>query len=210
MFQQLLKQFRELKSQHALELIGKAIYSIRWGMIPMYMGLWIAIVGYNVQFFIEGWNFFTHLHDSNQWLLFLINALDMTMIGNLVVMVTTGGYSTFVREYMPDELGHMPRWMQGLTSTSLKIKMGMSLAAVSGVHLLRTFVNMNEEPYNAQTVQLQIVIHVIFLISFLAYAVYEKFLHPGNHDDHSHAAAVPTPTHETTEGSHDASDHHAR
>ncbi len=171
------------KSEHVLAFVGRGIYSIRWGMIPMYLGLWVAILGYNLEFFREGWEFFftEGRHDSSQWLLFLINALDMTMIGNLVVMVTTGGYSTFVREFLPKELGRMPRWMIGLTSTSLKIKMAMSLAAVSGVHLLRTFINMSEEHVDLEAVKYQIIIHLVFIASFLAYAVYEKYLHTTSH-----------------------------
>ena len=184
------------KSEHILAFLGRAIYSIRWGMIPMYLGLWAAILGYNIEFFREGWEFFfSGRHDSSQWLLFLINALDMTMIGNLVVMVTTGGYSTFVREFLPKELGRMPRWMIGLTSTSLKIKMAMSLAAVSGVHLLRTFINMSEEHVDLEVVKWQVIIHVIFLVSFLAYAFYEKYLHTAGHTTPHDDAAGHTKPH---------------
>jgi uncharacterized protein (TIGR00645 family) len=138
-----------------VDRVGGAIYAIRWGLVPMYLGLWLPIIGYCIHYFqeifsftfaVEGYYPIFRLHDSSEWLLFILNLIDITMIGNLVVMTTIGGYSTFVKEFKIQSLENKPRWMNGLDSTTLKIKMSMSLAGVSAVHLLKTFIDISDRP----------------------------------------------------------------
>jgi uncharacterized protein (TIGR00645 family) len=127
--------------------IGEATYAIRWGLVPMYFGLWIAIVLYNLHFFREIIDFIfefdggIHLkhNNSNDYVIWILSLIDVTMIGNLMVMTTVGGYSTFVKEFRLDRLANKPRWMNGLDSSQLKIKTGMSLIMISGINLLRIY-----------------------------------------------------------------------
>jgi uncharacterized protein (TIGR00645 family) len=183
--------------------IGDIIYGIRWGLIPMYVGLWIAIVAYNVQFFREiidflfAWSpgaFLPHLrqNDSTHFLLWVLSLIDITMIANLVVMTTVGGYSTFVKEYDVKNLEGKPRWMNGLDSSSLKIKMGMSLIGVSAIHLLKTF--MEAPIVSWDTILKEVLIHGFFIITTLAFTINARLQH-----SHVVTSSEPNETSDTKE-----------
>ncbi len=245
------------------DFAGEAIYSIRWILLPMYLGLWFAMVAYTAHFFSEIYEFvytapefvtltlkatmtiaalilttvsvsslyfkqfpqiiknismgfaflvigmhfaaffpFSSEHTSNEYLIFSIELVDMTMIANLIVMTTIGGYSTFVNEFSPSKLKNKPRWMNKLDSSTLKIKMSMSLVAVTAVHLLKTFVILDDHS-NLILVGTQIVIHLVFLGSMLIFSWNAKLLH-----GHEPAPSFNEPTQKTKlmETSHE--DHH--
>ncbi len=176
----------ETRVSRAITEIGEIIYGIRWGLIPMYLGLWIAIIAYNVQFFREIIEFlfiwtpghmFPHFRENNSthYLLWILGLIDITMIGNLVVMTTVGGFSTFVKEYDVSKLEGRPRWMNGLDSSTLKIKMGMSLVGVTAIHMLKTFMELDHASWD--TVLKEVLIHAVFIGTTLAFAFNAKILH---------------------------------
>jgi uncharacterized protein (TIGR00645 family) len=184
--------------------IGEAIYGIRWGLIPMYLGLWIGMIAYNIQFFREVLEFMfvwpkgasyplLRENDSTHFLLWILSLIDITMIANLVVMTTVGGFSTFVKEYDFDHLVGRPRWMNGLDSSTLKIKMGMSLVGVSAIQLLKTF--MEAEKTSWDDVLKLVLIHVVFILTTLAFTFNAKLLH-GHAPAPSQTAAAPTSGHD--------------
>lgn len=149
--------------------LGTAVYSIRWALVPMYLGLWVAMVAYNIQFFGEIIGFLLKSrHDETDYLLWILALIDMTMIGNLVVMITVGGYSTFVREFHLKS-SNMPEWLNHLDSNSLKIKIGMSLVGVSAIHLLKTFMDVHDTSWD--DVLKEIAIHFTFMGTTIAFTV---------------------------------------
>jgi uncharacterized protein (TIGR00645 family) len=175
-----------------IDNLGEMIYGIRWGLIPMYMGLWVAILAYNVHYFMELFHFLVQwdssgiyfkTNNSTDYLLWILGLIDITMIGNLVVMTTVGGYSTFVKEFELTKIAGKPRWMNGLDSSTLKIKMGMSLVGVSGIHLLKTFM----EPHATwDEIWKEALIHVIFMFTTLAFTINARLLHGKHHHVHEH------------------------
>lgn len=169
-----------------IDAIGRMVFSIRWGLVPMYLFLWIAIVAYNVHFFMELMNFLIHFkpvfpfvefphNDGNAYLLWILGLIDITMIGNLVVMTTIGGFSTFVRAFDTTGRFRMPHWLVGLDSNTLKIKMGMSLVAVSAIHLLKTFMDSHHHA-DWDVVLQQVLIHVVFIFTTIAFTINARFM----------------------------------
>jgi uncharacterized protein (TIGR00645 family) len=170
-------------SPSVLKLLGEIIYAIRWPLVPMYIGMWVAIIGYNVKFFVEIIDFLQLHHKTTaDYLMWVLGLVDVTMIGNLIVMTTIGGFSTFVREYQLDELDRRPRWMNGLDSSTLKIKMAMSLVAVSAIHLLQTF--MDAEHVNWDVVGKQVLIHCVFMITTLIFTFNARLM-PHKQEPHA-------------------------
>ena len=105
----------------------------------------------------------------------VLTLVDITMVVNLLVMVVIGGYSTFVSRI--DLTGHedKPEWLQKVDAGSLKVKLATSLVGVSGVHLLQTFINMQNQ--NLDQVKWQVIIHVVFLLSAILLAFTEHIMH---------------------------------
>lgn len=177
---------------------GQAVWSIRWTMVPMYLLLLVTMTGYSLFFlknllqffFSEGALGFLN-HSAEEWLLFILNQLDITMIGMLTVIICKGGYAIFVQEFggVPKKL--RPRWMSHLDVTMLKVKMSMSLASVSGVHLLKTFVNIAETGKASWgAIGAELAIHGMFLISILVFQmndIFMAFAKRGQpHDENNH------------------------
>lgn len=155
-------------------MIGNVIYAIRWTLVFMYVGLWIAMIAYVGRFYYELFHFLVHFtdrfpyvvlnpNDDNNYLLWVLGLIDITMIGNLVVMTSIGGYSTFISQF--HDTKDMPEWLTKLDSNSLKIKIGMSLVGVSAIHLLQTFM----ENGTWDDVLKEVLIHFTFIGTTLAF-----------------------------------------
>jgi len=161
--------------------IEKFIFAGRWLLAPMYVGLIIGEFVYAYKF-LE--SLVELLHQSStiketDLLLAVLGLVDITMIGNLIAMITIGGYSIFVREINIPGLHGKPRWLNNISSGTLKIKMCASLIGVTSIHLLKTFINI--EHAETKEVVAQVAIHLVFLVSIIVMAIVEKMLHPHPH-----------------------------
>lgn len=125
--------------------IEKSVFSIRWMLIPLYIGLVFAEGLYITHFLheiIEMFHqFMVNYEQQNVLMLFILELVDMTMISQLVIMTVQGGYSIFVKEFDYNLHGTRPRWLtRGLGSSEQKIKLGMSIIGIMIVHFLRDFI----------------------------------------------------------------------
>ena len=152
---------------------------------PLYTGLIIAAWLYLFKFFQELYHIFHNLvnFDDNQMMLSVLNLVDISMVMNLVVMVTIGGYSIFTSKIDVDMHEDKPLWLEDLDAGQLKIKLSTSLASISGVQLLKTFINYREDQLKEDTesVIIEIVIHMVFITSALLLSQTEKITHSYKH-----------------------------
>lgn len=177
-----------------VQLIGKTIYNIRWTMVPMYVALWGAMAGYTFHYFHEILEFmfvsapgFIPLAlnlkaSSNDWLIFILELVDMTMIANLVIMITIGGYSTFVKDFRGIPKKNRLHLLDHLDANTLKIKMSMSIVGVTGVHLLKTFVKIGtDKTLRTEDIILEVIIHLVCVVSMLAFTYNSNLMHRNDH-----------------------------
>lgn len=162
----------------------KVIFASRWLQAPLYLGLIIAQGVYVYHFLIE----LMHLvHDlshvtENEIMLIVLGLIDVVMISNLLVMVIIGGYETFVSRLELDDHPDSPEWLSHVNVNTMKIKLALALVGISSIHLLKTFINMEQYAHDIHTGVMsmgegqlvlggQLAIHGMFLISalFMAY-----------------------------------------
>ena len=172
----------------------------RWVQAPLYIGLIIGAVLYLFKFFqvlLHVWHETLYLTE-NDMMLEILGLVDISMVMNLVVMVTIGGYSIFTSKIDVDHHEDKPLWLEDLDAGQLKIKLSTSLASISGVQLLKTFINYRESEIKqeAEAVIMEIVIHMVFIVSALLLAQTEKVTHSYKHGAH---AAVSGPEEEEEE-----------
>lgn len=157
------------------KLIEKIIFSSRWMLIPFYLGLFIAMLVYTYIYVKE---IYYLIDDAKQMtkdiiLLTTLELVDIVMIANLVKMIITGSYNSFVDKSHGFE-------GENISSGMLKVKMATSLIGVSSIHLLQTFINSKtftgEQNVDWQNIQKQLLIHGTFLIGALILAVID-YLH---------------------------------
>jgi len=166
------------------------IFWSRWIQAPLYTGLIIAAIVYLIKFYqellslVEKFNKITEMDVMVK----VLGLVDISMVMNLVIMVTIGGYSIFTSRIDVDMHEDKPLWLEGLDAGQLKIKLATSLASISGVYLLKTFMNYRNEVEKTSTegVIIEIVIHMVFIVSALLLSQTEKITH-SYHDSHAHS-----------------------
>jgi len=161
----------------------------RWVQAPLYIGLVLASFLYLYKFFEELYHVATKLQilAETEMMLKVLTLVDISMVMNLVVMVTIGGYSIFTSKIDVDMHEDKPLWLEGLDAGQLKIKLATSLASISGVQLLKTFVDYREAELQAgseQAIIIEIVIHMVFIFSALLLSQTEKITH-SYHSSHA-------------------------
>jgi uncharacterized protein (TIGR00645 family) len=168
---------RMKKSAKAFESgIESFIFFSRWFQLPMYAGLAAAGFVYSYKFILEFIHIATGVSTMTEeiFMLGILTLVDMTMVANLLVMVIIGGYATFVSRLNLDSHEDRPDWLQKIDAGSIKVKMAASLVGISGVHLLKSFVNVGQ--MDPEHVKIQIYIHVVFVLSALFLAATEWVL----------------------------------
>lgn len=161
--------------------IEQFIFFSRWMQMPVYLGLIVASLLYAVKFMIQLWylfsNFFTLT--ENTIMLSILGLIDISMVINLLVVVFIGGYWTFVSKIEFEKHEDKPDWLTKINAGTLKIKLIISLVSISGVHLLKTFIDIHNIPL--QDALLQIGIHIVFLLSAVILAYTDKIMHSHSH-----------------------------
>jgi uncharacterized protein (TIGR00645 family) len=157
--------------------IEQFIFFSRWIQMPVYLGLIIASILYAAKFMVQLWHLVTNFSvlNENTIMLSVLGLIDISMVINLLVVVFIGGYWTFVSKIDFDNHTDRPDWLTKINASTLKIKLIISLVSISGVHLLKTFVDIHNVPL--QDALLQIGIHLVFLISAIMLAYTDKIMH---------------------------------
>lgn len=159
----------------------KIIFASRWLQAPMYAGLILGGILYAYKFLMELIHLLVSINEisESELMLGVLTLVDITMVANLLIMVIIGGYSTFVSRMDIDDHEDKPEWLQKVDAGTLKVKLAGSLVGVSGIHLLQTFINIQNN--NPKDVMWQVIIHVVFLCSSIILAYSEKILHEKHH-----------------------------
>jgi uncharacterized protein (TIGR00645 family) len=162
-------------------IIEFLVFFSRWFQAPVYLGLIIGSGLYVYKFMEElaalGMNIdsFTEV----EVMLRILGLIDISMVMNLLVIVIIGGYSIFTSKIDFDQQEDRPHWIDHLDADRLKVKLATSLASISGVHLLKTFIDIHSETNTSKgldALQYEIIIHMVFIISALVLAWIAKIL----------------------------------
>lgn len=127
-----------------IDTLGKLIFTSRWLQAPLYVGLIFVQGLYAWRFIIEVAHLLAdaaHLTET-QIMLATLGLIDTVLISNLLAVVIIGGYETFVSRLKlsghPDE----PEWLGSVNAGTMKIKLAMSLVSITSIHLLRSFIDV--------------------------------------------------------------------
>jgi uncharacterized protein (TIGR00645 family) len=161
--QQLLAEDPLMKSLELL--IEKIILSSRWILVAFYLGLVAALALYAASFAYKlikvAQNVF--VYEDFQMILAMLGLIDAALVASLIVMVMISGYENFVSRF--DEADDQVSFLGKLDSGSLKIKVASSIVAISSIHLLQVFLNINQ--YTDGKLMWLTLIHLAFVVSAL-------------------------------------------
>ncbi len=166
--------------------IEKVIFSSRWLQVPLYLGLVAVLLLLSIKFILELVHLATDLWTMNESnvVLSVLTLVDVVMVANLIVMVVISGYENFVSRLDLGEAEDKLSWFGKLDAGSLKIKLASSIVAISSIHLLKAFLDINDIP-NDKLVML-IAIHMTFIASALMLAYLDKMVGHKSDDGEKH------------------------
>lgn len=146
-------------------LIERSLFASRWLMAPMYIGLALALVILVWVFIVELWRFAMIVPSMtvNDAVLGVLALIDLSLAANLLMIVIFAGYENFVSRMDLADHKDRPDWQGEVDFSALKLKLVASIVAISGIHLLKVF--MDVAKYSADHIKWMVVIHLVFVIS---------------------------------------------
>lgn len=147
-----------------------------WLQAPLYLGLIAAQGVYVYQFMHELIHLISKAGTLSEAevMLIVLGLIDVVMIANLLIMVTVGGYETFVSRLDLDGHPDQPEWLSHVNAGVLKVKLATALIGISSIHLLKTFINAAQ--IEDRVIIAQACIHALFLLSAVMIAITDKVM----------------------------------
>jgi uncharacterized protein (TIGR00645 family) len=175
------KQSLAKKFENTLEYF---IFASRWVQAPIYVALIFAAIAYawkSVQELLHLLDGFSAATESTI-MVGILSLVDISMVANLVNMVVVGGYVTFVSRIDFGDNGDRPDWLDHINANTLKVKLAGSLASISAIHLLKSFIAITDfvgtdaamSANHEKVILWQAIIHGVFLASMILFAWGEK------------------------------------
>lgn len=150
----------------------KLLYASRWLLSPLYIILIIVLILILFKFVSEVISFIMIMStlDMNDWIIRVLELLDLTLVANLVLIVAFSGYENFVSKIdISEDHIDRPSWMGRLDFSGLKLKIIGSVVAISLIELLQDFLNVATR-VDPNIEFWRIMLHLTFVITGVAFA----------------------------------------
>ncbi len=149
----------------------RGLFASRWLMAPMYLGLVVALGMMSVIFVKELFFYVPKLLEltAEEMILAALTLIDLTLAANLLLIVMFSGYESFVSKFDFDVGADKPGWMGKVDFGGLKMKLIASIVAISGIHLLKKFMEIRDidtaVTFGQSEMFWLVVIHLTFVVS---------------------------------------------
>ena len=154
--------------------IERIMYASRWILAPIYAGMSLVLLALFVKFFEELYHFLPHVFTISEtdFILTLLTLIDLTLVGSLIVLIMFSGYENFVSRLDISADTEKLEWLGTHDYASMKMKVATSIVAISSIHLLKVFMNINATANDK--LLWYVVIHLTFVISALFMGYLDK------------------------------------
>ncbi|HEX3665167.1 MAG TPA: TIGR00645 family protein [Rhizomicrobium sp.] len=156
------------------DMMEIGIFKSRWILAPFYLGLIISLLMLLVAFVNELVHTLPNIFqlDVEQIILSVLTLIDLSLAGNLVLIVVFSGYENFVSKIDTHGSEDRPSWMGTLDFSGLKMKLIGSIVAISAISLLRAFMSVLEPEVTLDPRRLfwLVILHLTFLMSGVMFA----------------------------------------
>jgi uncharacterized protein (TIGR00645 family) len=157
------------------------IFNSRWLMAPFYFGLVVSLAVLLYKFGMLLWEFILHAPSAKEAdiILGVLSLIDVSLTGNLILIVVFSGYENFVSRIDPGGHPDWPEWMTKVDFTGLKQKLLASIVAISAIQVLKAFMNLDAQ-FDSQKLGWLVGVHLVFVISTLVLALSDRW--GGDHE----------------------------
>lgn len=175
------------------EELEAVIFRSRWVLAPFYLGLVLSMLLLLFAFVKEFALFLPSILSakSGSLIITVLSLVDIVMVANLVLVVIFAGYETFVSK-IHYAAGHedRPDWMGLVSFSDLKIKLMGTIVAISGIDLLKTFLNVSA--FTQDEIMWRVILHLTFVLSGVLFALMDKL---AQHKSNNGQAEAPADGH---------------
>ena len=162
------------------DVLERGLFASRWLMAPFYIGLIAALGALMVVFFQELahelpmlWTFDPETHEyamtADDAIMLALSLIDLSLAGNLVLIVIFSGYENFISKLDVGDHKDRPDWMGTVDFSGLKLKLVASIVAISGIALLKAFLDLGTNeivtPAMERSLMWQVIVHITFVVS---------------------------------------------
>ena len=170
------------RAEHKLELF---IFNSRWLLAPFYLGL-IAAIGLLLLKFVKA--FIDALPivfegNSGEAMIAILTLVDITLVANLLLIIIFAGYENFISKIDTGDNEDRPDWMGHVSFSDLKLKLIGSIVAISGIELLKYFVNVKQA--TEHELMWVVILHLTLVFSGVMFALMDRIA--GAHSGHASA-----------------------
>lgn len=149
----------------------QTLFASRWLMAPMYLGLSVSLAMLTFIFLRELVYYLPQIMDmsAEKAILVVLTLIDLSLAANLLLIVLFSGYENFVSKFDFDAGQDRPDWMGKVDFSGLKMKLIASIVAISGIHLLKRFMEISDldtaKAFGETELYWLVVIHLTFVVS---------------------------------------------
>ncbi|MDO8297909.1 MAG: TIGR00645 family protein [Caulobacter sp.] len=152
-------------------VLERGLFASRWLMAPMYVGLVVGLMALIVIFGQELLHAVPPILSGHarpeDAILLALSLIDLSLAGNLVLIVIFSGYENFVSKFDIGDHSDRPSWMGTVDFSGLKMKLVASIVAISAIALLKAFLETSEAgaPVDQTRLLWLVVVHLTFVVS---------------------------------------------
>jgi uncharacterized protein (TIGR00645 family) len=168
----------ERQHRQVERIIERVLFSSRWLLVPLYLGLGVLLIVFSIQLVREliGLARTAFTGRDVDLIVATLTLVDLTLVAGLVVMVMLSSYENFVSKLDIAEAQKSVAWLGKLDTGSLKVKVLVAIVTISAVQLLKAFMDIAD--YSNDKLLWMIAIHLTFVVSALGLTAMDRF---GNH-----------------------------
>lgn len=157
------------------KFIKRGVVLSRLAMVPMLIGLCVALVLLVISFAVELVQLALHLFTANETeiIMQLLSLIDLVLIGSLIVIVIFSGYENFIEKIDRPAGASWPAWMGRVTFSGLKQKLFASMMAICGVTLLKALMKLELSVSETQ-IKWLVVANIVFVASYAVLAIADR------------------------------------
>jgi uncharacterized protein (TIGR00645 family) len=142
--------------------MGRAMLAARWLVAPIYLGL-LGVLGLVAVKFVQ--RLVTTIPlvfsmTSNDVILTTLGLVDLSLVANLVTIVIFAGWANFVGPLLRDAGESDATWASNLDFSAVKLKLIGSVAAITAIQILESFVHISDVPKQDAAAQLAILLGI--------------------------------------------------
>lgn len=157
-------------------ILDKTMLASRWLLAVFFLGLAAALAVYAVRFLYKLWKFAVGVltTEDTKHLIELLHLLDAALVASLVVMVAISSYDSLVSRLTSDEAERQKSWVATIDPGNLKVKLATALVAISSIHILQIFMELDE--YDDRSVFWALFLHGSFLAGVVVLGLLDRLL----------------------------------